>query len=45
VKGPHTLFLISAAVSVLVFIMHRANISRIANGTEPRIGAREKSAA
>jgi glycerol-3-phosphate acyltransferase PlsY len=44
VKGPHTLFLISAAVSVLVFLMHRANISRIASGTEPRIGRREKSA-
>ena len=45
VKGPHTLFLISAAVSVLVFLMHRANISRIAKGTEPRIGGRDNPAA
>ncbi len=46
VNGPHALFLISAAVSVLVIWMHRGNISRIAKGTEPRIGsAKEKQPA
>jgi glycerol-3-phosphate acyltransferase PlsY len=46
VKGPHTLFFISAAVSVLVIWMHRGNISRIANGTESRVGSsRGKTAA
>lgn len=46
VKGPHALFIISAAVSVLVVWMHRANISRIASGTESRIGSsKEKRAA
>jgi glycerol-3-phosphate acyltransferase PlsY len=39
VKGPHELFFISAAVSVLVIWMHRGNISRIAAGTESRIGS------
>lgn len=46
VKGPHPLFFISAAVSALVIWMHRANITRIAHGTESRIGGRkEKQAA
>jgi glycerol-3-phosphate acyltransferase PlsY len=36
------LFAISAAVSLFVIWMHRANISRIASGTEPKIGARAK---
>ena len=46
VKGPHALFFISSAVSLLVIWMHRGNISRIAHGTEPRIGGtKEKQAA
>ena len=46
VKGPHALFVISSAVSLLVIWMHRGNITRIAHGTEPRIGAaKEKRAA
>ena len=45
-KGPHALFFISSAVSLLVIWMHRGNISRIANGTEPRIrSAKENQAA
>jgi glycerol-3-phosphate acyltransferase PlsY len=28
-----------AAMSIIVFIMHRANISRLLSGSEPRIGA------
>ena len=35
--------LLTIILAVLVFIMHRANIARLLNGTEPRIGA--KSAA
>lgn len=34
-----------AALSVLVFWTHRANIGRLLNGTEPRFGARKKDAA
>jgi glycerol-3-phosphate acyltransferase PlsY len=45
VKGPHALFFISTAVSVLVIWMHRTNISRIASGTESRIGSKEKQPA
>ena len=36
------LFAISAAVSLFVIWMHRANISRLANGTESKIGTRSK---
>ena len=45
VKGPHALFFISTAVSVLVIWMQRTNISRIASGTESRIGSKEKQPA
>jgi glycerol-3-phosphate acyltransferase PlsY len=38
--GPAALFL---ALSALLWIMHRANIARLLNGTEGRIGARAKS--
>ena len=31
--------LLFAAMSVIVFVMHRANISRLLSRTEPRIGA------
>jgi glycerol-3-phosphate acyltransferase PlsY len=45
VRGPHPLFFISVAVSVLVIWMHRANITRMARGTESRIGGgKEKQA-
>ncbi len=40
VSGPHLLFFISAAVGVFVIWMHRGNITRLASGTEPRIGQR-----
>lgn len=43
VRGPHALFFISAAVSVFVIWMHRANISRLLNGKESRIGARKEA--
>jgi glycerol-3-phosphate acyltransferase PlsY len=36
---------VTAAVSLLIFWRHRANISRILNGTEPKIGAKKKAAA
>jgi glycerol-3-phosphate acyltransferase PlsY len=39
------LFLISCGISAFVIWMHRANIGRIANGTESKIGARKESAA
>lgn len=45
VSGPHALFFISAAVSVFVIWMHRANISRLLNGTESRIGTRKEAEA
>jgi glycerol-3-phosphate acyltransferase PlsY len=45
VRGPHALFFISAAVSIFVIWMHRANISRLLNGTESRIGARKEAQA
>ena len=45
VRGPHPLFFISAAVSVFVIWMHRANISRLLNGTESRIGAKKEAEA
>ena len=44
-RGPHALFFISAAVGVFVIWMHRANISRLLNGTESRIGARKEAQA
>ena len=45
-RGPaDPLFLISCGVSAFVIWMHRANIARIANGTESRIGARKEGAA
>ena len=45
VRGPHALFFMSAAVSIFVIWMHRANISRLLNGTESRIGARKEAQA
>jgi glycerol-3-phosphate acyltransferase PlsY len=45
-RGPSdTLFIISLAVSAFVIWMHRGNISRIAAGTEPRIGSRRNDEA
>ncbi len=40
VRGPHLLFFISAAIGAFVIWMHRGNISRLASGTEPKIGHR-----
>jgi glycerol-3-phosphate acyltransferase PlsY len=37
--------IIALVVSVLVIWLHRSNIARIADGTEPRIGARTKEGA
>ena len=34
--------LVTAITAVLVIIMHRANIRRLLNGTEPRIGSKSK---
>lgn len=34
-----------AALSILVFWTHRANIGRLLNGTEPRFGSKKKDAA
>ncbi|MDE2464222.1 MAG: glycerol-3-phosphate 1-O-acyltransferase PlsY [Alphaproteobacteria bacterium] len=31
----------AAAVAILIWVMHRANIARLLRGTEPRIGRRE----
>lgn len=36
--GVPTAIVFCAALAVLIFIRHHANITRIANGTEPRIG-------
>jgi glycerol-3-phosphate acyltransferase PlsY len=45
-RGPKDyLVLICAAISLFVIWMHRANISRIARGTEPRIGGRRRETA
>lgn len=38
-------WIITGVLAVLIFWRHRANISRILNGTEPRIGAKKKSEA
>ncbi len=35
---------LTVILSVLVFIVHRANITRLLNGTEPRIGAKTSAA-
>ena len=41
VRGPDDMvFLISCAITALVLWMHRGNISRLAKGTEPRMGSR-----
>jgi glycerol-3-phosphate acyltransferase PlsY len=40
-RGPKDyLFLICAVISAFVIWMHRANISRLARGTEPKVGRR-----
>jgi glycerol-3-phosphate acyltransferase PlsY len=36
---------VTAALAILIFWRHRANIKRIADGTEPKIGAKKKDAA
>ena len=38
-KGPGLLFGISVAIGIFVFWMHRGNIARLRNGTEPKIGS------
>jgi glycerol-3-phosphate acyltransferase PlsY len=35
---------VTAAVAILIFWLHRANISRIMKGQEPKIGAKKKAA-
>lgn len=42
--GPRTA-LMTLAIAVLVYARHHANIRRLLNGTEPRIGARRRSSA
>lgn len=39
--GRADLILVSLFMAVLIFIRHRANISRLLDGTEPRIGRRK----
>ncbi len=44
-SGPSSdTWIVTAAVAVLIFWRHRANITRILNGTEPKIGARKSEA-
>ena len=38
VDGPTVLFAISCAIGLFVFWMHRGNIGRLRNGTEPKFG-------
>jgi len=40
---PHAA-LLAVLLAVLVFIAHRANIARLLNGTEPRVGAKSAAA-
>lgn len=43
--GPHSdTWIVTAALAVLVFYLHRPNISRLLAGTEPKIGAKKKAA-
>lgn len=42
IDGASPLFAISCMVAIFVFWMHRANISRLGNGTEPKIGGSRK---
>ena len=43
--GAHVMALAILAMSVLLFWRHRANISKLVNGTESRIGDKKKAAA
>ncbi|WP_322058728.1 glycerol-3-phosphate 1-O-acyltransferase PlsY [Paraburkholderia sp. J63] len=43
--GTHVMALAILAMSVLLFWRHRANISKLVNGTESRIGDKKKAAA
>ncbi|MCG5075645.1 glycerol-3-phosphate 1-O-acyltransferase PlsY [Paraburkholderia tagetis] len=43
--GSHVIALAILAMSVLLFWRHRANISKLVNGTESRIGDKKKAAA
>ncbi|WP_028216064.1 glycerol-3-phosphate 1-O-acyltransferase PlsY [Paraburkholderia oxyphila] len=43
--GTHVMALAILAMSVLLFWRHRANISKLMNGTESRIGDKKKAAA
>jgi glycerol-3-phosphate acyltransferase PlsY len=38
--GPHQAVWLALALAALVFLRHRANIARLLEGTEPRIGAK-----
>jgi len=43
--GPNSdTWIVTAALAVLVFYLHRPNISRLLAGTEPKIGAKKKAA-
>lgn len=41
VNGKWAFFIAALFMSALIFFRHRANIMRIANGTEPRIGSKD----
>lgn len=40
VRGDHAVAALFAVLTVIIFIKHRANIERLLNGTESRIGAK-----
>jgi glycerol-3-phosphate acyltransferase PlsY len=40
IAGDHQEAQLFALLTVLIFIVHRANIARLINGTEGRIGAK-----
>lgn len=40
--GPGAMLVLTVLLAVLVFVRHRANISRLRAGTEPKIGAGKK---
>ena len=45
-SGPNSdTWIVTAALGVLIYYRHRANISRLLKGTEPKIGAKKKAEA
>jgi glycerol-3-phosphate acyltransferase PlsY len=45
-SGPNSdTWIVTAALGVLIYYRHRANISRLLKGTEPKIGAKKNAEA